>query len=445
MLKGIPHQVTAWLIFIAIGGGYFLMATTFPLAYIVATYEDLVGEWAQVFLFATTMLFSVRLAFTKSNHRLFFGVLALACFYVVGEEISWGQRIFDISTPEFFKEHNLQNETNLHNFLTGPINTWTKQALEFGLAAGLTGYGLLYPYLLRMRWKLALWFSAKGLPHPPLYLWPFFVTSAILELGPFSFNEAEVAEILIPLALAIMALNYLLAIHQKKDLQSDPGWDPAASAKLARQTAVTVLSVLVLALGTTAASYASPTLGPKIESRYMNGVEKFANRYKRLGNWPVALELYSLAQQNEPLRADLLRELYRCHIQLDNKEKALEFLRKAELVELDYLAKNTLSVEAHLSLVETYELLEEPRMAEDHLRGSLEIALLHVKRNPYNASAAYWLGRTQEKNGNLPVALQAYQQATKLQPGILRYQKAALSLGHKLKEATIGAESAADD
>jgi hypothetical protein len=41
------------------------MATKFPLAYIVATYEDLVGEWAQVFLFVTTLLFSARLAISK--------------------------------------------------------------------------------------------------------------------------------------------------------------------------------------------------------------------------------------------------------------------------------------------------------------------------------------------------------------------------------------------
>jgi hypothetical protein len=32
------------------------------------------------------------------------------------EEISWGQRLFHVSTPEFFEEHNLQKEINLHNF-----------------------------------------------------------------------------------------------------------------------------------------------------------------------------------------------------------------------------------------------------------------------------------------------------------------------------------------
>ena len=210
------HKLAAWLFFFVIVGGYFLMAAKFPLAYIVATYEDLIGEWAQVYLFAATMLLSIRVAWYKSSYRPFFAVLALACFYVVGEEISWGQRIFNLTTPEFFETHNLQNETNLHNFFTGPISTTLKQSLEYLIALGLVVYGLLYPLLVAVRWRLALWFSNKGLPHPPLYLWPFFVLSAYLELGFISFNEAEIAEILIPLALAIMATNYLLALRNKR-------------------------------------------------------------------------------------------------------------------------------------------------------------------------------------------------------------------------------------
>jgi hypothetical protein len=48
----------------------------------------------------------------------------LACFAVLllivmaGEEISWGQRIFGWATPEFFRENNIQGETNFHNMDT---------------------------------------------------------------------------------------------------------------------------------------------------------------------------------------------------------------------------------------------------------------------------------------------------------------------------------------
>jgi hypothetical protein len=50
---------------------------------------------------------------------LFFSFLI---FWVFGEEISWGQRIFNWQTTELF-EMNFQNETNLHNFFNPIINS----------------------------------------------------------------------------------------------------------------------------------------------------------------------------------------------------------------------------------------------------------------------------------------------------------------------------------
>ena len=45
------------------------------------------------------------------------GFIALVGLFGAGEEISWGQRIFDWETPEFFLEHNKQEETGLHNLV----------------------------------------------------------------------------------------------------------------------------------------------------------------------------------------------------------------------------------------------------------------------------------------------------------------------------------------
>ncbi len=46
---------------------------------------------------------------------------AALMFVFVGEEISWGQRIFGFDTPESLQETNVQNEFNLHNldFMVG--------------------------------------------------------------------------------------------------------------------------------------------------------------------------------------------------------------------------------------------------------------------------------------------------------------------------------------
>ncbi len=42
-------------------------------------------------------------------------LITIACFYIAGEEISWGQQLFGWGTPEWVKEVNDQHETNLHN------------------------------------------------------------------------------------------------------------------------------------------------------------------------------------------------------------------------------------------------------------------------------------------------------------------------------------------
>ena len=53
-------------------------------------------------------------------------LLALGLFFGFGEELSWGQRIFDVQSNDFFREYNAQGETNLHNLMIGgiKINRW---------------------------------------------------------------------------------------------------------------------------------------------------------------------------------------------------------------------------------------------------------------------------------------------------------------------------------
>ncbi len=51
----------------------------------------------------------------KTRRNLFYLLLAIFFFVGFGEEISWGQRILGIATPEPLSEINVQNEINLHN------------------------------------------------------------------------------------------------------------------------------------------------------------------------------------------------------------------------------------------------------------------------------------------------------------------------------------------
>lgn len=51
----------------------------------------------------------------KTHRNLFFLIMAIGLFFVFAEEISWGQRIFHLRSPEIFFNNNRQQEINIHN------------------------------------------------------------------------------------------------------------------------------------------------------------------------------------------------------------------------------------------------------------------------------------------------------------------------------------------
>jgi hypothetical protein len=56
-----------------------------------------------------------RAYFSTPSKRIFFLLLGLLFFVLLGEEISWGQRIFGFETPESIEARNVQDEFNIHN------------------------------------------------------------------------------------------------------------------------------------------------------------------------------------------------------------------------------------------------------------------------------------------------------------------------------------------
>lgn len=91
---------------------------------------------------------------------------AIGCFYIAGEEHSWGQHLFGWQTPEGWSAINRQDETNLHN-IVGPIGIFEKNprtVLEIGIVLG----GLLIPALAPVlpwlrRGRLSLFLPAAAI------------------------------------------------------------------------------------------------------------------------------------------------------------------------------------------------------------------------------------------------------------------------------------------
>jgi len=115
--------------------------------------EDGLVEWLTVcWLMATAFLCLKRFVTLQGKRPKFFLAMLLvfsALFiFGAGEEISWGQRIFNVQSSDFFQTHNAQGETNLHNLV---VSGKKINKMIFGVALGIIIgiYTLLLPTLAR--------------------------------------------------------------------------------------------------------------------------------------------------------------------------------------------------------------------------------------------------------------------------------------------------------
>lgn len=151
-------------------GAYGLLA---PDRYEILMQEDRIVEWATVWLFLIAggigLLRGIR------QRRVFDGLVALFCLFVAGEEFSWGQRLIGYYPPEFFLEHNFQQETNLHNLPQSFLQP------KWVLMMALAGYGILLPLAARQS-NARGFLSRAGATTPSLELLPWFVAAVVLLL-----------------------------------------------------------------------------------------------------------------------------------------------------------------------------------------------------------------------------------------------------------------------
>lgn len=144
-----------------------------PEGFWILTQEDHIFEWSQFlfYFFAGLAAFAafVKLGKNRQDAIVTLGFLAfsLLMFFIAFEEISWGQRILGIETPESIERLNWQNETSLHNL--GFIQSRIYYFYMAISAYGAFSYVFVRKYLPKLFSRLNIIF-----PHP-LYSFYFFV------------------------------------------------------------------------------------------------------------------------------------------------------------------------------------------------------------------------------------------------------------------------------
>lgn len=423
-MRLLPHSITAFIWFLVITAAYAVMATWYPVAFVWATYEDLYGEWAQTFFFAIALVFCILLAVDRSQQRWFFALLSVALFYVVMEEISWGQRIIGFETPDLLMQHNIQREANIHNLFTGPIDTWIKRSLEYVLASAFVGYGLIYPLLIRTPSVWLQQLEARWLPAPPLYLWPYFVTAAYLELGYLDFNEAEIAEVLIGAAMALLCGHYWFVSRLSIDIHRPCNWPAGISVRLALLISSLFAVNGLLSVVTTQMLYRDPEIKVKTDNRLLNGYEKFAGRYADYGQWQVSAELYLIVHKAEPSRTSVMRRLADAYRKNDNIIGFNQYNQMSLDTLLTTQAENPNKASTNLALYYTYRQRGLSSKAMSHLQQAHALTKQRYEQKPENANNAYWLAKTYKELGDWRSATRYYREAFEREPSVPKYRKA---------------------
>jgi hypothetical protein len=129
-----------------------------PYWYMTLNREDGLVEWATaaVYLVAAGFAISLVLSFWRLRERLYvllYSGLAVGMIFVAMEEISWGQRLLGVDTPDYVEDINLQGEITFHNVEGFPLH-------EAYIAVGFYGafsrviatpfLGKHYPHLVNL-------------------------------------------------------------------------------------------------------------------------------------------------------------------------------------------------------------------------------------------------------------------------------------------------------
>ncbi|MFQ6113382.1 MAG: hypothetical protein ACE5NG_04735 [bacterium] len=137
------------------------------------TGEDRIAETLQVLFYAIAFVFCImntRHLLNSGQKRiaLLYLFVAFGLFFMVGEELNWGQRIFGWSTPESFALIHKQKETNLHNIYgVGTTFKWIQ------MLAG--AYGTILPLVVLRSTSLERYRQTISMLVPHYTLIPYFI------------------------------------------------------------------------------------------------------------------------------------------------------------------------------------------------------------------------------------------------------------------------------
>lgn len=263
---------------------YFLVANLLILGFIACAYlldagnadlyyavvqEDEALEWATFWAFILSAIaFAVsagRYHASESRIPWYFVGVALFCFIVAMEEVSWLQRVAGYRPPDYFLEHNFQQEFNFHNVVD---TTYRKLALT----TVIIGYGVVLP-LLALPAVLRRLLERLGVLAPSILLLPAFTGTAYLYIDYPLSHSGEWVEMMLGLGFLFSALPMLERFGKRTGRDGD-------SRVATRLTLIAFVVACGLGLATAALSRLQKDADPAIVQAATVEAQSLAEDFK---------------------------------------------------------------------------------------------------------------------------------------------------------------------
>lgn len=180
--------------------------------YLAVIREDSLAEWLTFAFLVVTGVISLMtglLVKKRYGYLHWFFLLFFAFNILAGlEEISWGQRVFNMKTEGVFAKYSDQNEINFHNTMQGLLMVKTKHIAMYVLFF----YGVILPWLVKKGKINSAWFKRVQLIVPPMFLRGGFLIASLLMIDIPTGQEEEIGEFFYSICFVLMMLyNYYLA------------------------------------------------------------------------------------------------------------------------------------------------------------------------------------------------------------------------------------------
>lgn len=369
-----------------------------PVNYTTLITEDHIAEYGTSVSFGLAGIILLILSFLHGPkvRRVVWILIGIMALIIAAEEISWGQRIFNVETPGILSEHNLQKEVTIHNLVA--FNT-VNQKLHTIASYLILMYLVFSLVVFASKPGLEEKLTSIGLPLIPIKLIPVFLLAPYFFIFYPTSKADEIGELFLGIAVLIWATDLFLASTESKRFNNF--------------TSVSIVTgILVLA------GIISGGLTYRHSPDFTYRLNLMASRdYHNLEMYEQAQNIYTYIYQNPKYLTQNTRINHARMLQIIGK--------KSEAVKL--LAETASDIEATKPLITSSSnqlrllgiinmLLAENALSDYYFNMSLEADQQTLALNPtadVKAKALWSLSQTMQARGNIKSAITYIEQAIK--------------------------------